>query len=77
MSELLKPYWLPIIKYAGIVFGLVLVYFKGRVDNNSATLRKEGMDNLKRVQESAKIENYVASAKPDKLEQLRKQFNRD
>lgn len=78
MLELLKLYWLPLVKYAGVFIGLLMVYFKGRVDNSTAQQRREGMENLAGVKMRDKIENDLNGLSDDKLNKLYdKQIKRD
>ncbi len=78
MLEILQLYWLSIVKYCAIVFGLLLIYFKGRQDNNTAQERKQAMETLKAIQTRDKVENNISNLTNDKLNKLYdKQIKRD
>lgn len=77
MLELLKPFWIEIIKYGGMIMGIIIVLFKTRQSGKEFVERKEAMETLKGVQISDKIDNNIANVDNNHLERLRKKINRD
>jgi hypothetical protein len=70
MLPLLKPYLLEIAKYGGILFGMVIFWFKARQSGKDIVERKKAMETLKAVQTRGKIENNLNNLSDDKLNKL-------
>jgi len=66
----LRPFYGQILKYGGIIAGLLLLISKSRQDGQSALLRKQGMENLKGVQTRNKIEMSVDGASDAEYKRL-------
>ena len=74
--EILKPFWLGIVKYVGIVLGLLLFYFKAKQDGKNAAKQENTEEILKGMQESAKINNDIAGANDAEYKRLYKKWSR-
>jgi uncharacterized membrane protein YdjX (TVP38/TMEM64 family) len=76
MLAFLKPYWLSIVKWAGIIGGVLLLFFKIRQSGRDA----ERVDNLERnienVERAKKIRRGVADS-GDSVNKLRERWSRD
>lgn len=76
MLELLRPFWLEILKYGSIVVGVLLVLLRARQSGAQAEQNKQAMDTLKGVRTRDKIENDVITSGSGKLAKLRKKWER-
>lgn len=76
MIELFKPFWMQILKYGSIIFGIVFVLFRARQSGSHAEQRKQAMDTLAGVKIRDKIENDIFSANDDKYQRLYKKWSK-
>lgn len=70
MLELLKPFWIEIVKYGSIVMAIFVFWFKAKQSGKEIVERKEAMETLKKVRISDKIENNLNGLNDDKLDKL-------
>jgi hypothetical protein len=76
MLPLLKPYLLEIAKYGGILFGMVIFWFKAKQSGKDTLERKEAMETLKAVQTRDKINLTILNTNNDKLDKLRSKWTK-
>lgn len=62
MMELLKPFWLQILKYGAVFTGVLLVLFKARQGGKQSAENAQSKEILRGAQERAKVENTINSA---------------
>lgn len=67
---LLKPFYLPILKWSGIALGLFLAWFKIHHDGVKDEKAKEAVQTLKDVETREKIEQTISGLSDDKLNKL-------
>ena len=76
MIELLKPFWIGIVKWGAIVGGILLVLLKVRQSGKDAVKKDALEKTLDGVMARDKIEDKVASAGNAERERLRKKWTR-
>ncbi len=77
MLQFLKPFWLQIIKYGGIVLGVILILFRARQSGKEAEEAKSMLETLKGLKTRDKIENNIANINDNKLNKLRSKWTKD
>lgn len=77
MLNFLKPIWLTILKWSGIVGGILLLLAKVKQSGKDEEDNKLIKNTLKEVQVRDKIENDIASAGDAKLNSLHKRWTKD
>ena len=69
MLNILKPIWLPFIKFGALIFGILLVLLKVRQSGKQSEQQEQINKTLKEVQTRDKIEQDVNNS--NDAEQLR------
>lgn len=76
MLQLLKPFWTQILKFGGIALGVFLFWLQAK-KSGEQTIKQQNLENtLKGVQERDRIEVINLSADDDKLDKLRRKWER-
>ncbi len=71
--EFLKPFWIEILKYSSMAFGLFVVLFKIRQSGTQAEQRKQAMETLKAIKAHDKIERNINTLNDDAINKLYEQ----
>lgn len=77
MIELLKPFWMGVIKWGAIVGGILLVLFKVRQSGKDAVQNENIKETLEGVKVRDKIKDNIVTADDVERKRLRKKWNRD
>lgn len=77
MLQLLKPFWLVIMKYGAIVGGAFLFWLQAR-KSGEATIKQQNVENtLKAVEANNEIKDNVSNLNDSKYNSLLKKWTRD
>ena len=77
MAELLKPFWLGIVKWGAIMGSVLLVIFKIRQSGKDAVRNETMVETLRGVRERDKIKDNIAKSDNANRKRLREKWQRD
>lgn len=76
--NLLKPFWLQIVKYGTILGGVLVVLFKARQSGKEVQQRKQAIETLRGIKVRDNIQNKVDSASDAAIDRMyQQQIKRD